>query len=91
MAALWALTLGVVLYQKIKFQTIREILRESSGQTATTMLLIASAFILNYAITNEKLAESLVATISAMDLSPLQFMLVVNVFFLSLDVFSMDR
>lgn len=86
-AALWALVLGVVLYQKIKFQTIREILRESSGQTATTMLLIASAFILNYAITNEKLAESLVATIASMDLSQLQFMLVVNIFFLILGCF----
>jgi len=86
-AALWALVLGVVLYQKIKFQTIREILRESSGQTATTMLLIASAFILNYAITNEKLAESLVASISSMELSQLQFMLVVNIFFLILGCF----
>jgi len=86
-AALWALVLGVVLYQKIKFQTIREILRESSGQTATTMLLIASAFILNYAITNEKLAESLVAAIASMELSKLQFMLIVNVFFLILGCF----
>jgi len=86
-AALWALVLGTALYRKIRFQTVREILRESSGQTATTMLLIASAFILNYAITNERLAESLVAAIAALELTPLQFMLVVNLFFLILGCF----
>ncbi|MFM8557943.1 MAG: TRAP transporter large permease [Betaproteobacteria bacterium] len=86
-AALWALILGTGRYRKIKLHTLREILRESSGQTATTMLLIASAFILNYAITNEKLAASLVALISALDLTQLQFMLAVNVFFLILGCF----
>ena len=86
-AALWALILGTVLYRKIGPQTVREVLRESSGQTATTMLLIASAFILNYAITNEKLADSLVTLIASMELTPMQFMLVVNVFFLVLGCF----
>ncbi len=51
------------------------------------MLLIASAFILNYAIANEKLAESLVASITAMNLSPMMFMLAVNIFFLILGCF----
>ncbi|MFZ9424329.1 MAG: TRAP transporter large permease [Limnohabitans sp.] len=86
-AALWALVLGTVLYRRIGVQSVRDILNESSRQTATTMLLIASAFILNYAITNERLAESLVSTISAMQLTPLQFMLVVNAFFLVLGCF----
>lgn len=86
-AALWALVLGAVLYRKIQTQTLRQILGESSVQTATTMVLIASAFILNYAITNERLAEALVAAITAWELSPLQFMGVVNVFFLLLGCF----
>jgi C4-dicarboxylate transporter, DctM subunit len=86
-AALWALMLGTVLYRKIRVSTLREVFGESSRQTATTMLLIASAFILNYAIANEHLAESLVSAISAMNLTPLRFMLVVNVFFLVLGCF----
>ena len=86
-AALWALILGTALYRKIKLRTVREVFSESARQTATTMLLIASAFILNYAITNERLAESLVATIAAMQLSPMQFMGVVNIFFLVLGCF----
>jgi tripartite ATP-independent transporter DctM subunit len=86
-AALWALILGTVLYRKIKVSTLRAVFSESSRQTATTMLLVASAFILNYAIANERLAESLVAAIASMQLSQLQFMLVVNLFFLVLGCF----
>ena len=83
-AALWALILGTVLYRKIKVSTLRAVFAESSRQTATTMLLLASAFILNYAIANERLADSLVAAIANMQLSQMQFMLVVNLFFLVL-------
>jgi tripartite ATP-independent transporter DctM subunit len=86
-AALWALILGTVLYRKIKVSTLRAVFAESSRQTATTMLLIASAYILNYAIANERLADSLVAAIAAMQLSQMQFMLVVNLFFLVLGCF----
>jgi tripartite ATP-independent transporter DctM subunit len=86
-AALWALILGTVLYRKIKVSTLRAVFAESSRQTATTMLLVASAFILNYAIANERLADSLVAAIASMQLSQMQFMLVVNLFFLVLGCF----
>ncbi len=86
-AALWALILGTVLYRKIKVSTLRAVFAESSRQTATTMLLVASAYILNYAIANERLADSLVAAIAAMQLSQMQFMLVVNLFFLVLGCF----
>jgi TRAP-type C4-dicarboxylate transport system permease large subunit len=51
------------------------------------MLLVASAFILNYAIANERLADGLVAAIASMQLSQMQFMLVVNLFFLVLGCF----
>lgn len=86
-AALWALILGTVLYRKIKVSTLRAVFAESSRQTATTMLLVASAFILNYAIANERLADGLVSAIAAMQLSQMQFMLVVNLFFLVLGCF----
>ena len=86
-AALWALILGTVLYRKNKVSTLRAVFAESSRQTATTMLLLASAFILNYAIANERLADSLVAAIANMQLSQMQFMLVVNLFFLVLGCF----
>lgn len=86
-AAFWALLLGVLVYRKIDLPVAWSVLAESSRQSASTMLLIASAFILNYAIANEHLAEHLVAGIDAWELSPLQFMLLVNVFFLVLGSF----
>lgn len=86
-AAFWALILGALVYRKVTFPVFHGVLLESARQTATTMLLVASAFILNYAIANERLAESLVASISALQLSPLMFMLVVNLFFLVLGCF----
>ncbi len=86
-AAFWALLLGTVIYRRVTLPVFHGVLLDSAKQTATTMLLIASAFILNYAIANERLAESLVTTISAMQLSAMQFMIVVNLFFLVLGCF----
>jgi tripartite ATP-independent transporter DctM subunit len=86
-AAFWALMLGTVVYRQITPSVFQGVLLETARQSATTMLLIASAFILNYAIANERLAEGLVAWITAMQLSPLQFMFAVNVFFLILGCF----
>ena len=86
-AAFWALILGVFVYRKIGPATAHAVFLESARQSATTMLLIASAFILNYAIANERLAESIVTTIANMQLTQMQFMLVVNVLFLVLGCF----
>lgn len=86
-AAFWALMLGTVVYRQITLAIFQGVLLETARQSATTMLLIASAFILNYAIANERLAESLVAWITALQLTPVQFMLAVNVFFLILGCF----
>jgi C4-dicarboxylate transporter DctM subunit len=86
-AAFWALLLGAIVYRRMNVATTWDVFGESARQSATTMLLIASAFILNYAIANERLAESLVAAITAMQLTQMQFMLLVNVAFLVLGCF----
>ncbi len=83
-AGFLALLLGTFLYRKIKLKTLGAVFGESARQTGTTMLLIAGAFILNYAIANERLADALVAQITAMQLTPMQFMAVVNATFLIL-------
>jgi C4-dicarboxylate transporter, DctM subunit len=86
-AAFWALILGTVVYRHITPSIAQDVLLDTAKQSATTMLLIGSAFILNYAIANERLAESLVAWITAMQLTPMQFMAAVNMFFLVLGCF----
>jgi C4-dicarboxylate transporter DctM subunit len=86
-AAFWALFLGVIVYRRIGPRDTRDAFAESCRQSASTMLLIASAFILNYAVANEGLADRLVTTIAALELSQAQFLLLVNVFFLVLGCF----
>ncbi|MBT9289880.1 TRAP transporter large permease [Prosthecodimorpha staleyi] len=86
-AAFWALILGAAVYRRIGFATLGSVFGESARQSAGTMLLIASAFILNYAIANEGLAARLALAITDLQLGPLQFMGLVNLLFLVLGCF----
>lgn len=83
-AAMWAILLGIVVYRNLDAGSLLAVFFESSRQSAVVMMLIISSFIINYAITNEGLADGLASWIKAMELSPLQFMLLVNVLFLVL-------
>jgi tripartite ATP-independent transporter DctM subunit len=83
-AAFWALLIGAVWYRSLSFAGMVEAFRESSRQSSVVMLLLISSFIVNYAITNEGLGEGLSRWIAALNLSPLAFMLLVNVMFLVL-------
>ena len=86
-AAACALVLGVVVYRRMDARVTWGVFAESARQSASTMLLIASAFILNYAIANERLAEVLVNAIARWELTAAQFMVVVNIAFLVLGCF----
>lgn len=86
-AALWAMMIGVVILRSLKAGTLIASFEESVRQTGSTMLLIASAFVVNYAIANEGLAGALVMLIEALNMSPMTFMLSVNVLLLLLGCF----
>jgi TRAP-type C4-dicarboxylate transport system permease large subunit len=60
------------------------VFRESSRQSAIVMMLIVSSFVVNYAITNEGVADAIARWFVANDFSPVAFMLVVNLMFLVL-------
>lgn len=83
-AAGWAMVLGFAVYRNLTPRALLAVFLESSRQSAVVMMLLVSSFIINYAIANEGLATALAAWIAAMDLSPLQFLLLVNVLFLVL-------
>lgn len=83
-AALWAYFLGIVVLRSLRMGQLYETFTESLRQTATTMLLIGSAFVVNYVIANEGVAAALTAYIDALDVTPLQFMLLVNLLLLLL-------
>ena len=84
MAGLWAIVIGVFIYRNLGLKTLVAIFAMSARQSAVVMMLIASSFIVNYAITAEQVAVQLAAYIASLNLSAIVFMLLVNVMFLIL-------
>ena len=83
-AAAWAMALGVFVYRNMGLKTLAATFLESTRQSAVVMMLIVSSFILNYAITAEGISRHLATFITSMQLSPLAFLLMVNLIFLIL-------
>jgi tripartite ATP-independent transporter DctM subunit len=84
MAGLWAIVIGAFIYRNLGLKTLVAIFGMSARQSAVVMMLIASSFIVNYAITSEQVAVQLAAYIASLNLSAIVFMLLVNVMFLIL-------
>jgi C4-dicarboxylate transporter, DctM subunit len=86
-AGFYALFLGGVVYRRIGFRSFVNVVHESVHASTTVMLLVAGAFVVNYAITNERLADHFALLFQSADLSPTGFLLLVNVAFLILGCF----
>jgi tripartite ATP-independent transporter DctM subunit len=86
-AALYALFLASIVYRALSWRRFYEILVESSKASASVTLIIASAFVINYAFTAENVPGLVAAWLTGMELSPLGFLLLVNVLFLVLGCF----
>ncbi|WP_127110011.1 TRAP transporter large permease [Pararhodobacter zhoushanensis] len=86
-AALWAVFLGVTVYRALNLRGIWEVLRRSMQDSVIVMLLIAGAFLINYAVTAERLDQSLAALVNNAGLSRWAFLALINVIFLLLGCF----
>ena len=83
-AAFYAMLLSAFVYRTLDGKALYGVFAESLRASTVVMLLIAAAFIINYAVTAEQLDQALAAWIKRMDLSPLAFMLMINVLFIVL-------
>ena len=83
-AAFYAMILAGVVYRSLGWRGLFAVFAESMRQSAVVMILIAGAFVVNYAVTAEQLAQVLVSWIQTQNLSALQFMLLANLLFLLL-------
>ena len=83
-AAFYAMLLAGIYYRSLNWRSLYAVFAESLKSSAVVMLMIAGAFIVNYAVTSEQLDKALALWISGMDLSPLTFMLLVTVILLVL-------
>jgi len=86
-AALYALVLGMLVYRELGVGQLFASFSETARQSAVILLMICGAFAVNYAVTAEQLDKALAAWIGGLGLSPLAFLVLVNVVFLALGCF----
>jgi len=83
-AALYAFVVSLVLYRSVNRKQAYGALLESARSMSSVGILIAGALVFNYVVTKENIPVSLQVFMSAFDLSPLGFLLLVNLVLLVL-------
>ncbi len=83
-AAAYALLISVVLYRSVSFADFYRSVLASARTTASIGMLIAGALVFNYVVTVENIPDALRALLTAWDLSPTGFLILVNVLLLLL-------
>ena len=86
-AALHALVLAGGVYRAFSPRALYVVTLESLRSSAVITMIIASAYLLNYAFATEGIPNQLALWVSGLQLSQLQFLLLVNAVFLVLGCF----
>ena len=86
-AAAYALLISVVLYRSVGLKDVYNSLASSARVTVSIGMLIAGAMVFNFVITSENIPKTLSAMLKARELSPLVFLLAVNILLLVLGCF----
>jgi len=87
LAAAYALLISVVLYRSLSWRDIYHALITSARTSISIGMLIAGALVFNYVITAENIPATLSVMLRTFDLSPLGFLLLVNLILLVLGAF----
>jgi C4-dicarboxylate transporter, DctM subunit len=83
-AAAYALLISTVLYRSVSFADFYRSILASARTTASIGMLIAGALVFNYVVTVENIPQSLTALFQEWDLSPLGFLILINILLLIL-------
>ena len=83
-AAAYALVLAAFFYRSLSVKSLRTIMLDSVKSSASVGLVIGGALILNYIVASENIPNLLAAQMVGMDITPMAFMLGVNVLLLLL-------
>jgi tripartite ATP-independent transporter DctM subunit len=86
-AAAYALLVSAVLYRSLSWRSIYVSLVSSARISISIGMLIAGALVFNYVITVENIPQSVSAVLRTYELSPLLFLLIVNLMLLLLGCF----
>lgn len=83
-AAAYALLISVVLYRSVSFGDFYRSVLGSARTSASIGMLIAGALVFNYVVTVENIPNDIKALLAGWNLSPLGFLILVNVILLVL-------
>lgn len=83
-AAAYALLISIVLYRSVSFGDFYRSLLASARTSASIGMLIAGALVFNYVVTVENIPNDLRILLTSWELSPLGFLVLVNVILLLL-------
>lgn len=83
-AAAYALFISAVLYRAVSLKNLRAIMLASAKSSASVGLVIGGALILNYIVASENIPSQLAELLKGMQITPMMFMLGVNVLLLAL-------
>jgi C4-dicarboxylate transporter, DctM subunit len=86
-AAAYALLVSALLYRSVSWADIYRSLDRSARITISIGMLIAGALVFNYVVTAENIPKALAAFLKGYELSPLGFLLAVNLLLLALGCF----
>ena len=83
-AALYALMIAAGLYRAVKLHTLYRVFVDSARSAASVGLVIGASMILTYIVIQENIPQAISDMFAGADISPLMFMLMVNVLVLLL-------
>jgi tripartite ATP-independent transporter DctM subunit len=83
-AALYALIVAKGLYRALKFKTLVGVFVESARSAASVGLVIGASMILTYVVVQENIPQMISMLFAGVEISPLAFLLLVNVLVLLL-------
>jgi len=83
-AASYALLLAALVYRTVSWRALYGVMSDSARSSAAVGLVIGGALIFNYIVASENIPNTLSAVLQATDLSPVGFLLIVNVLLLAL-------
>ena len=83
-AAAYALLLAAIVYRALSMKMLYTALSDSARSSAAVGLVIGGALIFNYIVASENIPNTLAGVLEANDLTPIAFLLIVNLLLLGL-------
>jgi tripartite ATP-independent transporter DctM subunit len=83
-AAAYAFILATVFYRSMSLKSLYSVLLNSTRSSASVGLVIGGALIFNYIVASENIPSAVSGAMAGLDISPLAFLIAVNVLFLLL-------